>query len=128
VGSTKRELSRRERQIMDAVYRLGEASVAEVRDAIPDAPSYSAVRALMRILTEKGHLRHETDGPRYVYRPTTPVDEAQASALERVLSTFFDGSPGQAMAALMDMSAGELSEDDLDRLEALIQDARREGR
>lgn len=121
-------LSRRERQIMDAVYRLGEASVAEVRDAIEDAPSYSAVRALMGVLTEKGHLTYTADGPRYVYRPTTPPEEARASALERVLQTFFDGSPTQAMAALMDLSAADLTDDELDRLEALIQDARREGR
>ena len=113
---------------MDAVYRLGEASVSDVRGEIAEAPSYSTVRALMRVLTDKGHLTYSSDGPRYVYRPTTPKDEAQTSALERVLSTFFDGSPAQAMAALMDISAAELTEDQLDQLEALIQDARREGR
>ena len=121
-------LSRRERQIMDAVYRLGEASVADVRKAIPDAPSYSTVRALMRVLTEKNELSYTTDGPRYVYRPTTPREEAQASALARVLSTFFDGSPTKAMAALMDLSAGELTEADVDELEHLVHKARREGR
>lgn len=121
-------LSRRERQIMDAIYRLGEASVADVRDAIPDAPSYSTVRALLRVLTEKGELSWTTDGPRYVYRPTTSPEEARTSALERVLSTFFDGSPTRAMAALMDLSSEELSDDELDELESLVQSARREGR
>lgn len=120
-------LSRRERQIMDAVYRLGEASVAEVRSEIADAPSYSAVRALMGVLEEKGELTHVRVGPRYVYSPTTPRDEARASALERVLTTFFDGSPTKAMAALMDL-ADEVPADDLDRLEKMIRDARREGR
>lgn len=120
-------LSRRERQIMDVVYRLGEASVAEVRDEIPDAPSYSAVRALMGVLEEKGELTHEREGPRYVYRPTTPRSEARMSALERVLSTFFEGSPSEAMAALMDLSE-DLSDEELDRLEDMIRDARREGR
>lgn len=121
-------LSRRERQIMDVVYRLGEATVAEVRASIADAPSYSAVRALMRVLTEKGELTHTQDGPRYVYRPTTPREEASASALQRVLSTFFDGSPSQAMAALMDLSSGDLTDDELDELETLVHNARREGR
>lgn len=120
-------LSRRERQIMDVIYRLGSASVADVRDGIPDAPSYSAVRALMGVLEEKGELTHEREGPRYVYRPTTPRSEARVSALERVLSTFFEGSPTQAMAALLDLS-DDLSDEELDRLENMIRDARREGR
>jgi predicted transcriptional regulator len=127
-GAAKGDLSRRERQIMDVVYRLGQATVAVVRAEMEDAPSYSTVRTLMGVLTEKGHLGYEADGPRYVYRPTTPRDEAQATALERVLSTFFDGSPSQAMAALMDMSATDLTTQELDQLEALIHDARREGR
>ena len=121
-------LSRRERQIMDAVYRLGEASVADVREAIPNAPSYSTVRALMRVLTEKGELSYTSDGPRYVYRPTTSREDAQASALARVLSTFFEGSATKAMAALMDLSADELTDADVDELEHLVQNARREGR
>ena len=121
-------LSRRERQIMDAVYRLGEASVADVQKAIPNAPSYSTVRALMRVLTEKDELSYTSDGPRYVYRPTTPREESQASALARVLSTFFDGSPTKAMAALMDLSAGDLTDADVDELEDLVHKARREGR
>jgi BlaI family transcriptional regulator, penicillinase repressor len=121
-------LTRRERQIMDVVYRLGSATVAEVQAEIPDPPSYSSVRTLMRVLTEKGELTYETDGPRYVYRATTPREEARASALERVLSTFFDGSASQAMAALMDLSGDELSDEELDRLEKMIENARREGR
>lgn len=120
-------LSRRERQIMDVVYRLGRASVADVREAIPDAPSYSAVRALMGVLEDKGELTHEREGPRYVYSPTTPREEASVSALRRVLTTFFDGSPTQAMAALVDLSE-DLPEDELERLESMIRDARREGR
>ncbi len=121
-------LSRRERQIMDVIYRLGEASVADVRSEMTDAPSYSTVRALMRVLTEKGELTHTTQGLRYVYQPTTSRDEARASALKRVLSTFFDGSPTEAMAALMDLSAADMSDEELDQLEDLIRDARKEGR
>lgn len=113
---------------MDVIYRLGEASVADVRAQMADAPSYSTVRALMRVLTEKGELTHRAQGPRYVYRPTTPRDEARASALERLLSTFFDGSPMKAMAALMDLSTADLSDEELDQLEDLIRDARRDGR
>ena len=121
-------LSRRESQIMDVIYRLGEASVADVRSEMGDAPSYSTVRALMSVLTKKGELTHTMVGPRYVYKPTTSKHEARASALESVLSTFFDGSPTKAMAALMDISAADMSEEELSRLEDLIQDARREGR
>lgn len=112
---------------MDAVYRLGEASVADVREQIPDAPSYSAVRALMGVLEDKGELTHVRVGPRYVYSPTTPRDEASASALRRVLTTFFEGSPTRAMAALMDL-ADDVSEAELKRLEKMIRDARGEGR
>ncbi len=113
---------------MDVVFRLGRASVAEVRDELPNPPSYSAVRALMGVLTEKGELTYTVDGPRYVYRPTTPREEAQMSALERVLSTFFDGSPTKAMAALVDLSAEEMSDEELAELEQLISEARRLGR
>lgn len=121
-------LSRRERQIMDVVYRLGEASVADVRSEMADAPSYSTVRTLMGVLRDKGELAHRTHGLRYVYRPTTSRDEARASALERVLSTFFEGSPAEAMAALIDRSAADMSDEELDHLEGLIRDARKEGR
>lgn len=119
-------LSRRERQVMDLVYRLGRASVADVLDGLPDAPSYSAVRALMGTLTDKGHLAPEQDGRRYLYRPTVPAEQARASALRRVVQSFFAGSPGQAALALVSEAA--LSTDELQALEAAIARARAEGR
>lgn len=122
------ELSRRERQIMEIVYQRGRATVAEVLEGLPDPPSYSAVRALLRILEEKGHLKHEQDGPRYVYMPTVPHARARESAMKRLIRTFFDGSPEKAAAAFLDMSAAQLSDDELDRLAELIEQARREGR
>ena len=121
-------LSRRERQIMDVIYRMGEAAVSEVRDEMEDAPSYSAVRAMLRILEETGQLPHRQDGPRYVYGPVRPIEEATESALERVLSTFFEGSAERAMAALLDMSSTRMSSDELDRLSKMIEAAREEGR
>lgn len=127
-GSPVAELSRRERQIMDIIYRRSRATVAEVRADLPDPPSYSAVRALLRVLEEKGHLTHEQDGPRYIYQPTVPRDEARESALERLLRTFFDGSTEKAVAALLDMSTDDLSEAELERLARLIEEARKEGR
>lgn len=123
-----RDLTRRERQIMDVIYRLGEATVAEVREGIPDAPSYSAVRAMMRVLEEKGHVTHEQDGPRYVYSATTSREEASRSALRKMVETFFEDSTEKAAAALLDLGAGEMSEEELDRLEAKIAEAREEGR
>ncbi len=117
-------LSRRERQIMDVVYRLGRAAVGDVLERIPDPPSYSAVRALMRILEEKGHLTHEQDGPRYVYLPTVPADTAQRSALTHLVRTFFQGSTGAAVAALLDLDDGALSEAELERLSKMIDQAR----
>ncbi|NBC16137.1 MAG: BlaI/MecI/CopY family transcriptional regulator [Bacteroidetes bacterium] len=122
------ELSRRERQIMDIIYRRGEATAAEVMEDLPDAPSYSAVRALLRILVEKGHAEYRQEGPRYVYRSTTPVDKAQESALNHVVHTFFEGSVPQAVAALLDLSDDQLTQDDLNRLNRLIRDAKDEGR
>jgi BlaI family transcriptional regulator, penicillinase repressor len=119
-------LSRRERQIMDAIYARGQATAAEVTAALPDAPSYSAVRALLRILEQKGHLRHEEDGPRYVFLPTVSRDRARRSALRNLVKTFFDGSPAQAAAALIDQA--DLSEDDVARLAEMIEKARKEGR
>ncbi len=121
------DLSRRERQIVDALYKLGRASAAEVRAELPDAPSYSAVRALLRILEDKGHVRHEQDGPRYVYAPTVARDSAKRSAMRHILHTFFDGSAAQAMSALLDVSSSRLSDSELDRLERLIDDARKQG-
>jgi predicted transcriptional regulator len=121
------QLSRRERQIMDVIYRRGRATAAEVLEDLPDPPSYSAVRALLRLLEEKGHVEHEQDGPRYVYAPTVARDRARRSALKHVVRTFFDGSASEAMAALLD---GETRLDDaeLDRLSAMIEQARKEGR
>ncbi|MEM7356401.1 MAG: BlaI/MecI/CopY family transcriptional regulator [Acidobacteriota bacterium] len=118
------QLSRRERQIMDILFRTGQATAAEIRQSMPDAPSYSSVRTQLRILVDKGHVRHEQDGPRYLYRPTVTKDRAKKSALQRLVTTFFDGSASQAMAALLDDSAPELSNSELDRLEGLIQAAR----
>jgi predicted transcriptional regulator len=118
------ELSRRERQIMEILYRRGRASVAEVQAGIPDAPSYSAVRALLRILEEKGHARHEEEGPRYVYLPTVPRTEARDSALRHMVRTFFDGSTVQAVAALLGDGAEDLTASELADLSALIERAR----
>ncbi len=121
-------LSRRERQIMDVIYQLGRATVTEVMDRVPDPPSYSAVRAMMRVLEEKSLLRHHQDGPRYVYTPTVSHAKATNSALTRMLTTFFDGSTERAVAALLDMSSSKLNQEELDRLALLIEQAREEGR
>ena len=121
-------LSRRERQIMDLLYRDGRATAAEVQAQLPDPPSYSAVRAMLRVLENKGHVRHASEGTRYVYTPTLPRERAGGPALANVLETFFDGSTEKAVAALLDMSREELSEQDLDRLSRLIEQARQEGR
>jgi len=118
------KLSARERQIMDVLFQRGAATAAEVREGMPDAPSYSAVRTQLRILEDKGHVTHEQDGPRYVYRPTLAKERAKRSALNHLVDTFFNGSAGQAMAALLDDSNTELSERDLGRLEDLILQAR----
>ena len=126
--SAQNQLSRRERQIMDVVYRLGKTSVTDVLERLPDPPSYSAVRALMRILEEKGHLSHEQDGPRYVYLPTVPRDAAQASALSHLVRTFFGGSAEAAVAALLDLPEHGMSEGELSRLSRLIDEARGQGR
>jgi BlaI family transcriptional regulator, penicillinase repressor len=121
-------LSRRERQIMDSIYRRGRATAAEVLEDLPDPPSYSAVRTMLRLLEDKGHLSHEQDGPRYVYLPTVPRENARAHALRHLVSTFFNGSAEQAMAALLEMSDAGLSPQELDRLQKLIEAAREEGR
>jgi len=118
-------LSRREREIMDVVYRLGRATAQEVRDHLADPPSYSAVRALLRILEDKGHLNHHQDGPRYVYVPTVPREKARATALRQLVRTFFDGSAGAAALALLDLSS-DLSDAELAQLEALVERVRRE--
>lgn len=122
-----RNLSRRERQMMDILYQRGRASAAEIHQALPDPPSYSAVRAKLRVLEEKGHVRHEEESLHYVYVPTLPRETARRSALRHMVSTFFDGSVEQAMAALLDLSAARLSKSDLDRIAALIEEAKQEG-
>jgi predicted transcriptional regulator len=126
MAGTQEQLSRRERQIMDVIYARGQATAAEVTAALPDPPSYSAVRALLRILEQKGHLRHLEDGPRYVFLPTVSRDRARRSALRNLVKTFFDGSPAQAAAALIDQA--ELSDEDFARLSAVIDKAKKEGR
>lgn len=126
--SALNQLSRRERQIMDVVYRMGKTSVSDVLERLPDPPSYSAVRALMRILEEKGHLKHEQDGPRYVYLPTVPRLAAQGDALSHMVRTFFGGSTEAAVAALLELPENGLSQDELSRLSRLIDDARKQGR
>jgi predicted transcriptional regulator len=121
------DLSRRERQILDILYQRGQATAAEVQAALPEPPSYSAVRALLRILEEKGHVRHEQDGPRYVYLPTVAHDNAQRSALRHILQTFFNGSAEQAISALLGDASGKMSPAELDRLARMIDTARKTG-
>ncbi len=120
-------LSNRERQIMDILYRNGSATAAEVHEKLPDPPSYSAVRATLRILEEKGQVRHEQDGPRYVFRPAVARDKAKRTAVRHLLSTFFDGSTELAVATLLDESASQLSEDDFKKLKKLIDVAESKG-
>jgi len=124
VEPLQHRLSRRERQIMDALFRRGEASAADVQEDLPNPPSYSAVRAHLRILEGKGHITHEQEGPRYVYRPALAKDKAKRTALRHLVDTFFNGSAEQTMAALLDDDASRLSESELRRLSKLIEDAR----
>jgi len=118
-------LSRRERQIMDVLYQRSRATAAEVLESMPDPPSYSAVRALLRILEQKGHIRHEESEGKYVFMPIVSRDKAKRSAMRHVLQTFFDGSPHDAVAALIDASSSKLSDSELDRLQQLIDKARK---
>lgn len=127
-ASSNTDLGRRERQIMDIVYRLGRASVSEVREHLSDPPSYSAVRAMLNFLEDKGHLSHEQDGLRYVYKPTAARSQLRRSALRHVVQTFFDGSPTNAVAALLEMADGELSASDRARLAKMIAQAKAEGK
>jgi predicted transcriptional regulator len=122
------DLSRRERQIMDALYRRRRATAAEIREDLPEAPSYSAVRTLLRILEEKGFIEHHEDGARYVYQPIAPLKTARRAAAKRLLETFFEGSVPQAVATLLDVSASDLSDAELAELETRIEKARKEGR
>jgi predicted transcriptional regulator len=112
---------------MDLLFQRGRATAADVQRELPDAPSYSAVRALLRILEDKGHVRHEQDGPRYVYVPRHALQTARRSALRHVVQTFFEGSAEQAMAALIDENGRKLSDDELRRMGELIERARKEG-
>ena len=128
MGKTERNLSRRERQIMDIVYAKGEATAAEVHEAIPDPPSKTSVRTLLRILETKGHLSHFEDGPRYVYRAVRSRERVGKSSLRRVLDTFFEGSLERAVAAHLTDSAADFSPDELKRLSQLINQARKRGR
>jgi predicted transcriptional regulator len=118
------KLSRRERQIMDVLYQKGQASVSEVMDGLPEAPGYSAVRSMLRILESKGHIKHMKDGARYVYTAKVDREKAKRSEIRRLLQTFFDGSPTQAVAALLDQSSLKLSEEDFLRLEEMLRKAR----
>jgi len=128
VPNSQKNLSRRERQIMDIIYQLGQATAAEVLENLPDPPSYSAVRAMLKILEDKGHLRHKQQGPRYVFLPKVSRDKAKRSAVQHLLQTFFDGSAASAVATLLDVSRSDLSNADLDRLNSLISQAKKEGR
>jgi predicted transcriptional regulator len=119
-------LSRRERQIMDVLYRLGPATAADVQAALPGEPNYSTVRAQLRILEEKGFLSHEDDGVRYVFKPVVPRERAGRSALRHLLETFFDGSAEQMVATLLDAESARLSEAELARLSKMVREARKE--
>jgi predicted transcriptional regulator len=121
-------LSRRERQIMDVLHRVQRVTVATVREELPAPPSYSTVRALLRILEEKGHVRHVADGPRYVYEPVAPRSVERRSALRHLVRTFFDGSTEDAVLALLDSADGRLERKQLDDIRRRIAAARREGR
>jgi BlaI family penicillinase repressor len=124
--SSPLDLGKRERQIVEAVYRLGEASVAQVRDSIADPPSYSAVRAILMTLVEKNVLCFRQQGKKYLYRGAASHKSASRSALRRLLKTFFDGQPANAVAALLDVSANSLTAEELDRMRTLIEHARKE--
>jgi BlaI family penicillinase repressor len=123
---TQTQFSRRERQIMDILYQRGRSSAAEIHAALPDRPSYSAVRAKLRVLEEKQQVKHEAEGLRYVFMPTTPREKAKRSAVKHLLDTFFEGSVGKAVTALLDVSAAELSPEDLDRLSHMIEHAKKQ--
>ena len=128
MSNSQKNLSRRERQIMDIIYQFGQATAAEVLENLPDPPGYSAVRAMLKILEDKGHLRHKQQGPRYVFLPKVSREKAKRSAVKHLLQTFFDGSAASAVATLLDVSRSDLSNADLDRLNSLISQAKKEGR
>lgn len=121
-------LSRRERQCLDVLFQRGEATVTEVMEALADPPSYSAVRATLNVLVEKGHAQHRQDGPRYVYLPTIPAETARTAAVRHLVQTFFGGSHEEAMVALLELSDTKVSRDAVERLTRKISAARKEGR
>jgi predicted transcriptional regulator len=121
-------LSRRERQIMDALIARGRASASDIQSLIPDPPGYSAIRATLRVMEEKGYIRHEQNGPAYVYAPKIAPERAKRSAVKHILNTFFAGSAERMVAALLDVSSGNLDASELDRIAALVKEARQEGR
>ncbi len=125
---TQHAFSRREREVMDIAYRLGRVSAAEVLAEMADPPSYSSVRSTLKILEQKGHLSHRAEGGRYLYSPTVKRSQARKSALDQLLSTFFDDSPAEVVTALLETRGAELSDDDLEQLSRLIDRAREEGR
>jgi len=124
----KDPLSRREREIMDILYRDGELTASDVVERLPGDPSNSTVRTILRILEDKGHVKHEQQGMRYVYKPTVNRDKARRSALKHLVSTFFDGSPETVVSTLLDERSLKLSDEQLGSLAALIERARKEGR
>jgi predicted transcriptional regulator len=126
-GSEHATLTRRERQIMDILYKRGRATASEVLDELPGSPHYSTVRTQLRVLEEKGHVTHEEDGVRYVYMPAVPRRAARKSALRHLVDTFFDGSAEQVVAAVLGGEGTKLSEDELDRIADLIEKAKKEG-
>ena len=126
--STPGNLSRRERQIMDILYQRGKGSASEVREAMEAAPGYSAVRAMLRVLEEKGHVKHQAEGLKYVYVPVVARDKAKRSAVKHVMETFFNGSAEQIVAALLDVSSTRLTREELDRMSEMIEQAKREGK
>jgi BlaI family transcriptional regulator, penicillinase repressor len=128
IKKSQQNLGRRERQIMDVIFELGEASVARVLERLPDPPSYSSVRTMIRHLEGKGYLRHRRDGTKYVYRSTETKDSVSRSVLRHTIKTFFSGSASDTVAAILDVTSEKLSQDDFDRIERLIHDARKEGR
>jgi predicted transcriptional regulator len=126
-SSTHTTLTRRERQIMDVLYRRTRATAAEVMSELPGEPNYSTVRTQLRVLEDKGHVRHEEEGGRYVYAPAVPRHAARKSALKHLVETFFDGSAEQVVAAVLGGEASRLSDEELDRVSAMIEKARKEG-
>jgi predicted transcriptional regulator len=121
-------LSRRERQIMDVLFQRGSMAAAEIHEALPDPPSYSAVRAMLRVLEDKGHVKHQEEGLKYVYAPVVAREKAKRSAVKHVMETFFNGSAEQIVAALLDVSSTKLTRDELDRMAEMIEKAKKEGK